>query len=86
MHIFVFVLFLFTLLPAVDRGNDNWLIKYEKTSLLEEEAPLNAAENEEADDWGMVSPPKTNVAAIDNGLAFPFKHPDEWRTCEFHTL
>lgn len=23
------------------------------------------------------------VAAIDNGLAFPFKHPDEWRTCEF---
>ena len=22
------------------------------------------------------------IAAIDNGLAFPFKHPDEWRTCE----
>lgn len=21
------------------------------------------------------------IAAIDNGLAFPFKHPDEWRTC-----
>lgn len=21
------------------------------------------------------------VAAIDNGLAFPFKHPDEWRGC-----
>ncbi|KAM5158726.1 phosphatidylinositol 4-kinase type 2-beta isoform 2-T2 [Callospermophilus lateralis] len=24
------------------------------------------------------------VAAIDNGLAFPFKHPDEWRTYPFH--
>ena len=23
------------------------------------------------------------IAAIDNGLAFPFKHPDEWRACEF---
>ncbi len=23
------------------------------------------------------------IAAIDNGLAFPFKHPDEWRTCEY---
>ena len=23
------------------------------------------------------------IAAIDNGLAFPFKHPDQWRTCEW---
>lgn len=23
------------------------------------------------------------IAAIDNGLAFPIKHPDEWRTCKF---
>lgn len=23
------------------------------------------------------------IAAIDNGLSFPFKHPDEWRACEF---
>lgn len=22
------------------------------------------------------------IAAIDNGLAFPFKHPDEWRACK----
>ena len=22
-----------------------------------------------------------SIAAIDNGLAFPFKHPDEWRAC-----
>ena len=25
---------------------------------------------------------KIKIAAIDNGLAFPFKHPDEWRTCK----
>ncbi|CAF1104431.1 unnamed protein product [Rotaria sordida] len=25
-----------------------------------------------------------HIAAIDNGLAFPFKHPDEWRTYPFH--
>lgn len=25
-----------------------------------------------------------NLAAIDNGLAFPFKHPDEWRTYPYH--
>jgi phosphatidylinositol 4-kinase type 2 len=24
------------------------------------------------------------VAAIDNGLAFPFKHPDEWRAYPYH--
>lgn len=26
------------------------------------------------------------IAAIDNGLAFPFKHPDEWRACEYLEL
>ncbi|CAF1652133.1 unnamed protein product, partial [Didymodactylos carnosus] len=25
-----------------------------------------------------------SLAAIDNGLAFPFKHPDEWRAYPFH--
>ena len=24
------------------------------------------------------------VAAIDNGLAFPFKHPDSWRNYPYH--
>jgi len=26
--------------------------------------------------------PRVKIAAIDNGLAFPFKHPDQWRACE----
>jgi len=27
-----------------------------------------------------------SIAAIDNGLAFPFKHPDEWRACTFENF
>lgn len=33
--------------------------------------------------WDEVDRPKIELAAIDNGLAFPIKHPDEWRTCMF---
>lgn len=29
--------------------------------------------------WENVKMPSVIIAAIDNGLAFPFKHPDEWR-------
>ena len=35
--------------------------------------------------WSLVTASETGsirIAAIDNGLAFPFKHPDQWRTCE----
>ena len=28
--------------------------------------------------------PDVDVAAIDNGLAFPFKHPDSWRAYPYH--
>ena len=33
-----------------------------------------------------MDPPKIYVAAIDNGLAFPFKHPDSWRACKYIDL
>uniref|UniRef100_A0A8C5DHP8 Phosphatidylinositol 4-kinase type 2 n=1 Tax=Gouania willdenowi TaxID=441366 RepID=A0A8C5DHP8_GOUWI len=49
-----------------DRGNDNWLIKYEKPG------------------DGNCSDSCIKIAAIDNGLAVPFKHPDEWRAYPFH--
>uniref|UniRef100_A0A6Q2ZPJ5 Phosphatidylinositol 4-kinase type 2 n=1 Tax=Esox lucius TaxID=8010 RepID=A0A6Q2ZPJ5_ESOLU len=52
-----------------DRGNDNWLMKYEKPGGEEGEK---------------VSYTSIQIAAIDNGLAFPFKHPDEWRAYPFH--
>lgn len=28
--------------------------------------------------------PNIELAAIDNGLAFPFKHPDSWRAYPYH--
>ena len=59
-----------------DRGNDNWLIKIDLSS--EEEKP--SEENDGVENWNVVQVPKISIAAIDNGLAFPFKHPDTWRT------
>lgn len=35
-------------------------------------------------DWNMVKLPRIEIAAIDNGLAFPFKHPDSWRAYPYH--
>lgn len=32
----------------------------------------------------MTESPKIRIAAIDNGLAFPFKHPDSWRAYPYH--
>lgn len=62
-----------------DRGNDNWLIKYE----AEAERGLT-----EPSEWGAraggVPAGGVHIAAIDNGLAFPFKHPDSWRAYPYH--
>jgi len=58
-----------------DRGNDNWLVKYDKPTL---------DDNGDGEDWSLVKPPEVRVAAIDNGLAFPFKHPDSWRAYPYH--
>ncbi|KAL3313917.1 Phosphatidylinositol 4-kinase type 2-beta [Cichlidogyrus casuarinus] len=54
-----------------DRGNDNWLIKFIKDVEVDPEEPSSTQ-------------PKIEVVAIDNGLAFPYKHPDEWRAYPFH--
>ena len=53
-----------------DRGNDNWLIQYEnsKTASVGNEATAASIK----------------VAAIDNGLAFPIKHPDNLRAYPYH--
>ncbi|XP_018014579.1 phosphatidylinositol 4-kinase type 2-alpha isoform X1 [Hyalella azteca] len=61
-----------------DRGNDNWLIKYEKPDLVE------SLDTNDITDWGLVNRGSIDVAAIDNGLAFPFKHPDSWRAYPYH--
>ncbi|PAA62011.1 hypothetical protein BOX15_Mlig022851g3 [Macrostomum lignano] len=126
-----------------DRGNDNWLIRYDKPEVTpmasdSSSAPAftsasasssgvratpgatanNASGDDQLDriapadedpdgkqrrdeqddedgssdhtesgieeDWGMVQQPRIYVAAIDNGLAFPCKHPDEWRAYPYH--
>ncbi|XP_016420779.1 phosphatidylinositol 4-kinase type 2-beta-like [Sinocyclocheilus rhinocerous] len=59
-----------------DRGNDNWLIKYEK--------PGDGELIEKESEWTDPKDSAIQIAAIDNGLAFPFKHPDEWRAYPFH--
>ncbi|KAK0397611.1 hypothetical protein QR680_002191 [Steinernema hermaphroditum] len=113
-----------------DRGNDNWLIKYEMAECddkIPETEPkvhrsshnaasqpgnqavtegnivnidsvtddlTNRSSEKEAasvdavasgsssseDQFDHIGMPRITIAAIDNGLAFPFKHPDEWRT------
>lgn len=35
-------------------------------------------------DWNLVQLPEIEIAAIDNGLAFPYKHPDSWRAYPYH--
>jgi len=88
---------------SVDRGNDNWLIKYDY--------PMDTSSNRVSNqllfqifmgdfpsrscvfmsvfvfiiqdsDWVLVKDPIIKLAAIDNGLAFPLKHPDSWRACK----
>ncbi|XP_062311839.1 phosphatidylinositol 4-kinase type 2-alpha [Osmerus eperlanus] len=56
-----------------DRGNDNWLLKYD--------CPM---EGNRDTDWVVVKDPIIRLAAIDNGLAFPLKHPDSWRAYPFY--
>ncbi|XP_053085837.1 phosphatidylinositol 4-kinase type 2-alpha isoform X1 [Pangasianodon hypophthalmus] len=58
-----------------DRGNDNWLIKYD--------CPMDTSGNRD-NDWVVVKDPIIKIAAIDNGLAFPLKHPDSWRAYPFY--
>ncbi|KFD69151.1 hypothetical protein M514_02969 [Trichuris suis] len=60
-----------------DRGSDNWLIKCDRLV-------KSGDENESEETSVRHTSESVSVAAIDNGLAFPFKHPDEWRAYPFH--
>jgi hypothetical protein len=44
-------------------------------------SPAAAADDGGEEGWEEVAMPRVKIAAIDNGLAFPFKHPDQWRSC-----
>lgn len=75
-HLFERLVVLDYIIRNTDRGNDNWLIKYEGSE-------VDATAGEDAD-WSLVKESELKLAAIDNGLAFPFKHPDEWRAYPFY--
>ncbi|XP_034663337.1 phosphatidylinositol 4-kinase type 2-alpha isoform X2 [Drosophila subobscura] len=53
----------------------------------EEEQPTTSTKNispSSENNWNMVDTAYIKIAAIDNGLAFPFKHPDSWRAYPYH--
>lgn len=56
-----------------DRGLDNWMIR------------LDWVKREEPGEDRLVYP-ELRIGAIDSGLAFPWKHPDEWRSFPFGWL
>lgn len=71
-----------------DRNNGNWLVKYqpkvekERDQLLQSVANTSVQNDNHFDESENTT--EVQIAAIDNGLAFPFKHPDEWRAYPFH--
>lgn len=67
-----------------DRGNDNWLIKYEQPSIVTGNTVSAQVDLSDNTDWSLVQLPEISIAAIDNGLAFPYKHPDSWRAYPYH--
>lgn len=56
-----------------DRGADNWMISIKWTAVSETETTKTLR-------------PVLKIGAIDSGLAFPWKHPDEWRLFPFGWL
>lgn len=56
-----------------DRGLDNWMIKIEWNLILENKDTKTLQ-------------PWIKIGAIDSGLAFPWKRPDEWRSFPFGWL
>lgn len=80
-----------------DRGTDNWMIRYceadDSVRLARSPAskPVNAYTNipimtNDNSTTVNINDAHLHVAAIDNGLAFPFKHPDQWRSYPYAWL
>jgi hypothetical protein len=57
-----------------------------QSSLLNNNSISNNSNNSVIEDKSMNYDITINIAAIDNGLAFPFKHPDEWRACKYNEI
>lgn len=82
-----------------DRGLDNWMIKLEWYKVEDHSIPSSPSAFDSSESTSTSNtlnntstPKKTKmvpylrVGAIDSGLAFPWKHPDEWRSYPFGWL
>ena len=71
-----------------DRNHDNWLIKYTPPATSASDSVSGTGDTQSENlisAWSQeAKKPIIRIAAIDNGLAFPFKHPDEWRAYPFY--
>lgn len=61
-----------------DRGLDNWMINVEWEMVASDEVINGQTQYRKM--------PRIKIGAIDSGLAFPWKHPDEWRSYPFGWL
>jgi hypothetical protein len=71
------------LIRQTDRGMDNWMIKYLPQKHLQKQSEQgNQEHGKSLSKLTLVTSnhPLVSLAAIDNGLAFPFKHPDYIRS------
>ncbi|KAI8137082.1 phosphatidylinositol 3 and 4-kinase-domain-containing protein [Fennellomyces sp. T-0311] len=69
------------LIRNTDRGLDNWMIKYCHDTLSGSSSPTTNGSLLDSYKNAYIQ-----LAAIDNGLAFPFKHPDQWRSYPYGWL
>lgn len=72
-----------------DRGGDNWLVRWNSKNASEGTGQVLETTNHNQAVESICSGVTNEItgeiliAGIDNGLAFPFKHPDNWRTYPF---
>jgi hypothetical protein len=69
------------LVRNTDRGLDNWMIQYNPNN-VDVEPEVNPFDSSILPN----STKEINIAAIDHGLAFPHKHPDNWRSYPYGWL
>ncbi|KAJ1652787.1 Phosphatidylinositol 4-kinase LSB6 [Dispira simplex] len=74
------------LMRNTDRGPNNWMIKYCPGCPVPATAQSSMGNSNSHRRDSQYCLPHFHIGAIDNGLAFPFKHPDEWRSYPYAWL
>lgn len=60
------------------------MTRYDQPTIANGTTVSAQVELTDTSDWSLVNMPEIRIAAIDNGLAFPYKHPDSWRAYPYH--